>query len=105
MRAAAEVGEVALGVEGDRLLGRIDELDLVVLVLLLEALPRLATAHFLALPRSPFLELPTHLFLDALERLLADGLGEVEVVVEAVFDRRAGGDLHPRVQESNAFRA
>ena len=33
-----------------------------------------------------------------LEVLLADRLGELEVVVEAVLDRRADGDLHARVE-------
>ena len=36
VRAAAEIGEVALRVEGDRALGGVDQLDLVRLVLLLE---------------------------------------------------------------------
>ena len=41
VRPAAEVGEVALGVERDVALGALDELDLVRLVLLEEALARL----------------------------------------------------------------
>src|SRR5207247_4409018 len=50
VRAAAEVGEVPLGVEADRALGGLDELDLVGLVLLEEALPRLGGAQLLAAP-------------------------------------------------------
>ena len=38
------------------------------------------------------------LLLDPLEILLADRLGEVEVVVEAVLDRRADRDLHARIE-------
>ena len=45
VRAAAEVGEVALRVERDRPLGGVDELDLVRLVLLLEAPARLVAAR------------------------------------------------------------
>ena len=41
VRPPAEVGEVALGVERDVALGGLDELDLVRLALLLEALARL----------------------------------------------------------------
>src|SRR5262245_44330778 len=40
VRPAAEVGEVALRVEGDRAVGGVDELDLVALALLLEAAAR-----------------------------------------------------------------
>src|SRR5829696_8178363 len=50
VRAAAEIGEVALRVEGDVALGGIDELDLVPLTLGLEALPRLVAADLLPRP-------------------------------------------------------
>jgi hypothetical protein len=43
VRSATEVGEVALRVEGDVPLGRVDELDLVVLALLGEELLRLVS--------------------------------------------------------------
>ena len=52
MRPAAEVGEVALRVERDVALGGVDELDLVVLALGLEALPRLVARDLLALATS-----------------------------------------------------
>jgi hypothetical protein len=38
------------------------------------------------------------LILDARQVVLGDRLGEVEVVVEAVLDRRADRDLHARVE-------
>src|SRR5207245_2925134 len=47
VRTAAEVGELALGVEGDRPLRGVDELDLVRLALGLEAAARLVRAHLL----------------------------------------------------------
>src|SRR4029450_2852688 len=93
VRATAEIGEVTLGVEGDRSLGRIDELDLVVLAFRLAAPPCLVATDLLALPRAPFRELPAHLLLDALERLLADRLGGLEVVVETGLARGAHGGL------------
>ena len=52
VRPAAEVGEVALGVERDVALGGVDELDLVRLVLLEEALARLGAGDLLAAPSS-----------------------------------------------------
>src|SRR4030095_4437333 len=104
VRATAEIGEVTLGVEGDRSLGRIDELDLVVLALRLEAPPCLVATDLLALPRASFRELPAHLLLDALERLLADRLGELEVIVEAVLDRRPDGDLDAWIEMPDGLR-
>ena len=96
MRAAAEVGEVALRVERDVAFGRVDELDLVVLALVGEEALRLLGGDLLALPGAALLELALDLLLDLLERVLADRLRELEVVVEAVLDRRADRDLRPR---------
>jgi hypothetical protein len=101
VRPAAEVGELALGVEGDVAVSGVDELDLVRLVLLEEALVRLRTRDVLALPGAAFLQLALDLGLDLLEVGLRDGLGEVEVVVEAVLDRRADRDLHAGVQAAD----
>ncbi len=98
VRAAAEVGEVALRVEGDRPVGGVDELDLVRLALGLEPGARLVGRYLLARPRAALGELAAELLLDPLERLLADRLGELEVVVEAVVDRRPDRDLHARVE-------
>src|SRR5437879_13799089 len=50
MRAAAEVGEIALCVEGDLAVGRVDELNLVGLALGLEAEARLLGRYPLAVP-------------------------------------------------------
>ena len=89
VRAAAEVGEVALRVEGDRPVGGVDELDLVGLPLLGEDAAGLLGVDLLARPLAALRELPLDLGLDLLQVLLADRLGELEVVVEAVLDRRA----------------
>src|SRR5216683_5478705 len=72
VRAAAEIGEVALRIEGDRALGRADELDLVRLALGLEALPRLVGGDLLSGPFATLLELPPDLFLDPRQVLLTD---------------------------------
>ncbi len=103
MRAAAEVGELALGVEADLPLGGVDELDLVGLVLLGEVALRLVGAHLAALPSAALTELAHDLGLDPLEVILADRLRELEVVVEPVLDRRADRDLDARVEAPDGF--
>ncbi len=103
VRAAAEVGEVALRVQRDRLLGVGDELDLVRLVLLLEAPARLVAGDLLALPRAALGELAADLLLDAAEVLLGDRLRELEVVVEAVLDRRPDRDLDPGIEPADGL--
>src|SRR5579884_1957115 len=67
VRAAAEVGEVSLGVERDPIVGALDELDLVRLVLLLEERTRLVARDLRARPLAALLELALHLGLDPLE--------------------------------------
>ena len=98
VRAAAEIGEVALRVEGDRALGGVDQLDLVGLMLLVEVALCLLGAHLLAVPGAALGELLADLLLDLLECVLADRLRELEVVVETVLDRRADRDLGARVE-------
>ena len=88
-------------VERDVALGGVDELDLVRLALGLEARLRLVAGDLLARPLAPLLQLARDLGLDLLEILLAQRLGEVEVVVEAVLDRRADRDLHARVEAAH----
>ena len=76
----------------------VDELHLVVLTLLGEDPPRLVGVDLLARPLAALLQLARDLGLDLLEVVLADRLRELEVVVEAVLDRRADRDLHARVE-------
>ncbi len=103
MRAAAEVGEVALRVERDVALGGVDQLDLVRLVLGLEAGPRVVARDRLARPLAPLGDLAPDLLLDAREIGVADRLRELEVVVEAVLDRRADRDLHAGVEPPHSL--
>src|SRR5919197_1606877 len=101
VRAPAEVREVALRVEGDLTVRSVDELDLVGLAFLLEASPRLLAGDLFTLPLPALRDLLSHLGLDPLEVGLRDRLGELEVVVEAVFDGRPDRDLAARVEAPN----
>ena len=105
VRPAAEVGERPVGVERDRLHAGVrdeivDQLDLVVLLLGDEALTGHGDRDVLALERLGGLHVLAHARLDRREVGLRerDPLRELEVVVEAVLDRRADRDLHARVQ-------
>src|SRR4029453_18672669 len=93
-----------LGVEGDRAVRGVDELDLVVLALLGEEALGLLGRDLAALPGATLGELPANLLLDPLERVLADRLRKLEVVVEAVLDRRPDRDLRARVEAANRLR-
>ncbi len=103
VRPAAEVGELALRVERDVALGGVDELDLVRLALGLEAALGLVGGDLLALPGAALLQLPHDLGLDLLEVVLADRLRELEVVVEAVLDRRADRDLDAGIEAADGL--
>ncbi len=86
------------------LLGRgdeiVDQLDLVVLALGEEALARLRDGHVLALERLGGLDVRAHALFDLREVGLGEGgpVGELEVVVEAVLDRRPDRDLDALVE-------
>ena len=98
MRAAAEVGEIPLRVQRDVALGGVDELDLVRLALGGEARLRIVPRDLLAAPLAPLFDLAPDFVLDRRQIALGDRLGELEVVVEAVLDRRPDRDLHARVE-------
>src|SRR6185295_11752892 len=74
VRAAAEVDEVALLVERDVALGRVDELDLVRLALLLEVALCLVAGDLPPRPSASFGDLPPNLFLQASEVGFGDRL-------------------------------
>ena len=93
--AAAQVHEVVAGVvHGDGLaLGQVvDELFLIFLAL--EDMKRLFLAHHLAGPGLLAFHDLLHLLLDGGEVLGADAPGQQEIVIHAVGDLRADGDLH-----------
>src|SRR5215210_2135399 len=103
VRTAAEVGELSLRVGRDRRFRRVDELDLVFLALVGEVTLRLVRAELLTIPAAALGELAADLLLDLLERLLADRLGELEVVVETVLDRRPDRDLRAGVEAPDSL--
>ena len=64
---------------------------------------RLVGGDLLAFPGAPLAELALHLGLDRLEIGVVDRRREVEVVVEAVLDRRADRDLYPGMEPPHGF--
>src|SRR4029450_10413274 len=68
-----------------------------------EELLRIGRGDLLALPRAALLQLALDLRLDLRERVLADRLRELEVVVEAVLDRRPDRDLRPGVETADGL--
>src|SRR5579884_753831 len=99
VRPATEVGEASLPVDRDLALGRVHELELVRVVR--EELPCLVPRDLLPHPFAPLGQLAVDLGLDPLQVLLPDRLRKVEVVVEAVLDRRPDRELDPRVEPSH----
>ena len=103
MRPAAQILEVVVAIEADLAVGQaLCELELVRLLLGLEpgqelTLVDAVLAHELGRAGQD----PAHLGLDPLEILRAQRLRELEVVVEAVGDRRPDRDLRvgPQVQD------
>ncbi len=96
MGPGAQVGEFALGVEGNHgVFGQVlDELDLVRLVFLLHVGDGLGPGQFAPLQMEPFLADLFHLRLDLLQMLLGEGEGAVEVVIPALVNGGADGQLH-----------
>ncbi len=91
----AQVGELALGVEGDdRILGQIvDELDLIGLFPRFHIGNGLSAGLFAALKMQALLADLLHLGLDLLQMLVGEGEGGVEIVVPAQIDGGADGEL------------
>ena len=75
---------------------RLDELDLVVLAERLVVADRAVAVPDLGADRVAGGDDLAHPGLDGLEVLGGEGLGAVEIVVPAVLDHRADGDLHVR---------
>jgi uncharacterized protein (DUF2342 family) len=97
--AAAEVEEVARPVAADQLVvGRllVDPVQLVGLVQLGEAADGLRVGQQLLLEAVAAGDYLRHALLDRLQVVLRERPGQVEVVVEAVLDRRSAGVLGAR---------
>ena len=100
MRAGAEVGKVALLIEADgRVLGQVvDKLDLIRLLALLHELDGLVTGQLKALKLQLLLADLAHLGFKLFKNFGGDGKGSVEVVVKAVGNGGADGELYLRVK-------
>ena len=96
MGACAEVGELALRIEGDHLvLGQIlNQLHLIVLTLLTEECNRLCTGNLAADKRQVLLDDLLHFLFDITKIGIRQLVLHVEIVVEAVLDRRSDRELH-----------
>ena len=92
----AEVGELALGVEGDHGVGGqiVDQLHLVGRVFGLHVGNGLGPGLLGALQMQPLLADLLHLGLDLLQVLVGEGEGGVKVVVPAQINGGADGQLH-----------
>ena len=106
MRTAAEVGEGAVGIEGDgSVLERINQFAFVVFATGGEGLERVGLCHVgadkvLFLARQ-FEHLLLNLRQVGLDELL---LAEIHVIVEAVLDGRANAELHLRIEQLKRLR-
>ena len=95
MRTGAQVHKIALLIEGDRrVLGQIaDELHLVGLALFLHKANGFLAGQLEALQLEVLLDDVLHFLFDGGEEFLGEGLVDVEIVVKAVFNRGADGQL------------
>ncbi len=100
VRAAAEIDEIPFAIQADGLVGRdrCDDFRLVVLAYALEVSHGVVAQPFLARDGLVFLRQLGHLFLDGFQVLGGEGPRVREIVIKAVFDDRADGDLRIRKQ-------
>ena len=96
MGTGAQVSELALLVERDvGILGQIlDQLHLVGLALFLHELDGLFPGQLKALQLQLFLADLAHLAFDLLHDLGGEGEGRVHIIIEALVNGRADGQLH-----------
>ena len=100
VRATAQVGELAFAVQAQHLIGRNgrNDLGLVGLADTLEVGHGVVTRQLVALYRNVFLGQLLHLFLDGHQVFRGKRALVGKIVVKAVFDFRADGDLGFREQ-------
>ncbi len=100
MRAAAEVEPVALTIDRKFLIGGngFHQLDLEGLAMRLEPGLGLITGPFLAHDGTVGRDDLAHLLLDGREIFRRKWLGAIEIVIKPVFDHRADGHLHARIE-------
>ena len=100
MGTGAQVHELSLLIEGDVGVGGqvVDQLHLVGLFLLLHELDGLGAGQLEALQLQLLLADLPHLCLDLRQVVGGKGKGRVQIVIKAVVDAGADGQLHLRVQ-------
>ena len=96
MGACAEVGELALRIKGDHLVlwQILNQLHLIILTLLTEECNRLCTGNLAADKRQILLDDLLHFLFDITKIGIRQLVLHVEIVVEAVLDRRSNRELH-----------
>ena len=96
MGACAEVCELALRIEGDHLVlwQILNQLHLIVFTLLTEECNRLCTGNLAADKRQILLDDLLHFLFDITKIGIRQLVLHVEIVVEAVLDRRSDRELH-----------
>ena len=101
MGPAAQVGEAAVGVEGDgTVLETSDEVALVLVAFLSIGVHGLGLGYFLAYEMLFLAGQLYHLVLDLLEVRVGDGpVPQIHVIVESVLDRRSDTELDAGVKE------
>ncbi len=106
MGAGAQINELALLVEGNhRVLRQIaDQLHLVRLALLLHKFDGIRPGHLRALQLQLFLADFPHLGLNLLHHLGGEGDGRIRVVIKALVDGGADGQLHLGIQALHRLR-
>ena len=100
MRAGAEVGKIALLIEADRFAFRqvFDEFHLVGFFLFLHQGDRFRARQFKTLDGPVFLDDLLHFLFDLRKVVLGDGRFKIDIIIEAVRDRRADGKLRRGIQ-------
>ena len=106
MRACAQVSELALLVEGNGSIfwQIVNQLYLVRLLTLFHELDGLCARQLEALELLLLLADLAHLCLESIEVLLREGERRIKIVVEAVVDGRADGQLDLRIQALDRLR-
>ena len=105
VRPEAEIDEIALAIDADHLVLReiLDDLGLVELARFAEELDRLVALPDFAPNVLVACDDLAHACLDGLEIARSEGLRACKVIVEAVFDRRADGDLRIGIELLHGF--
>ena len=101
MGPAAQVGEAAVGVEGDgTVLETSDEVALVLVAFLSIGVHGLGLGYFLAYEMLFLAGQLYHLVLDLLEVRVGDGpVPQIHVIVESVLDRRTDTELDAGIEQ------